>query len=586
MSNLEIARLLRTVAAAYIVKDEKKFYFQIVAYQRAADAIEHATSEVKDLWDDKKLDTIAGVGESIAGSLDELFRTGKVKHFEEITKDLPKSLFPLLDIPKIGPKTAYKLVTNLRLDNAKTVVDDLEKKAKAHLIAELEGFGDKSEADILRSIDEYKKGLAKSSRMLLPYAYELAQKILDHLKASKDVIRAESLGSLRRMASTIGDIDIAVSTKNPKSAIDWFTKFKGADRIIEKGKATASIIVSGNRQVDLMVQGPDGFGALLQHFTGSKHHNIHLREKAQEQGLSLSEYGIKVRGKLKEYQTEEDFYEALGMDWIPPEIRENNGEIERALAHKLPELVEPKDIKGDLHIHTNFNVEPSHDLGTSPMEDIVITAKELEYEYIGFSDHNPSVGNHEENQIIDIIKRRTTKIEQIKQSTKFTHIFNLLEVDILASGELAVSEKGLSLLDGAIVSIHSSMDQPRKTMTKRILEGLKSPHARILAHPTGRILNQREGYEVDWYEIFDFCKENNKAIEINAFPNRLDLPDTLVKEAIRYGVKLVINTDSHDAGQMGLLFFGVSVARRGWATKGDIINTLDYNKFNNWLGSR
>ena len=587
VTNQEIAELFRNVAAAYSIKNDKKFYFQILPYQKASETIEASTSEIQDLYRENKLDTLPGIGATIKSRLEELFKKGRVSYFESAFKDIPKAVFILIKVPSIGPKKAYKLAEKFSLNNPDTAIDLLITKAKNHEIAKIPTFGEKSEQDILTALLEYKEGFGKTTRMVLPFAGEVAQKILDYLKKSPDVIKAVPLGSLRRMMPTVGDIDIAVATNEPKKAIEHFANYPYKERVIEKGDASSSILTSGGRQIDLMVQPIEGFGALLQHFTGSKNHNVRLREHALKIGLSLSERGIKqLRTKnqeLKRYDTEEKFYEALGMDWIPPEIREDKGEVELALKHNLPKLVETSDIKGDLHIHSSFPIEPSHDLGNNTIEEMVKKANEYGYEYIGFSEHNPSVSKHTKNQTYSLIAKRNENIEQIKSKIKSVRIIKLLETDILVNGDLAIDSKSLELLDATIVSIHSSFATNKKDMTKRAISGLSHPKAKILAHPTGRLLNERTGYDLDWDLIFDFCSKNNKALEINAWPNRLDLPDPLIKRGIENGVKFVINTDSHAVDQMILMKYGVAMARRGWATKNDIINTYKYNDFIKWL---
>lgn len=587
MTNLEIAKLLRNIAAAYTIKNEQKFRFQVIAYQRAADAIENSTTEVKDLYSQGKLEALSGVGPSLRGHLEELIKTNKVKHFEWVKKNIPESVFPLLDIPSFGPKKAYRLVTKFKLSDPKKVIDEIEKIAKNGKIRVLEGFGEKSESDIVRAIDEFKKGKGKTTRMALPYAGELAEKVLAYLKTSKFVTYATPLGSLRRQVSTVGDIDIAVASNNPKEVIEHFISYPLKERIIEQGPATTSMLISGGRQVDVMVQPPQAFGGLLQHFTGSKNHNVHLRETALKQGYSLSEHGIKeIKDKkktIRTFDTEEKFYEKLGMQWIPPEMREDTGEIELALQHKLPELIELKDIKGDLHIHSSFPIEQSHDMGKNSMEEMVKRAIALRYEYIGFSEHNPSVSKHSSHQIYSLLAKKREAVDTLQQKYKHIKIFNLLELDILANGDLAIDDKALETLDATLVSIHSVFSMDKKTMTKRVLAGLSHQKARILTHPTGRLLNIRPGYELDFEQIFEFCKKNNKALEINAWPTRLDLSDIIVRDAIKAGVLLVIDTDSHATWQMDMMKYGVAVARRGWATKKDIINTKNMKDFGQWL---
>jgi len=610
MTNKEIAKLLRTIAAAYEVKEGNKF--KVMAYDRAATAVEHATSELKDLWDDGKLEEVPGIGKSIAQHLDELFRLGRVRHFEEVKKGLPPAMFELLDIPGIGAKKAYKLCKNLGIFEAKTAVDELEKAAREGKIAEIEGFGEESQKDILEGIEAFKKGQIKENRMTLPYAWEMAKEVLEYLKKHPAVKRADPLGSLRRRVATIGDVDIAVATKEGDKVIAYFLKFPKIRQVIEKGPSGASVLLTNGRQVDLRVQKPQAYGAMLQYFTGSKQHNIHLRELALKMGLSLSEYGIKIINKSKiqssylagrqakskinskfkiqnynsklkiyEFSDEESFYQALSLPWIPPELREDTGEIEAAQKGKLPKLVETGDIKGDLHMHSNFPVEESHDPGVSSMEKMIEVAASLGYEYIGFSEHNPSQSQHNPEEIISLIKRKKEVIDKINYSrTKklLKGVFNGLEIDIKPNGELAIPLKALDLLDYGIASIHSNFKMSREQMTKRVLTALSHPKIKIFGHPTGRKLGEREGYELDWEKIFDFCLKKGKWIEINAWPDRLDLPDSLVREAVKRGVKMIINTDSHAAEHLYLMEFGVSVARRGWAEKKDIINTLPYDK--------
>jgi len=588
MTNQDIVHLLKSVAAAYTIKDERKYKFQIIAYQKAADAVEHASTELKNLYEQKTLENLSGIGPTIKSRLEELFETGKVQHFEEVLSGISPAVFPLLDIPTFGPKKAFKIVTHFNLQNPKTVIEDIKKLAEDGQIAELESFGEKSQEDIIRAISEYATGTTKTNRMVLSRAFSLATEVLEYLKKSPDLLEAYPLGSLRRMSSTIGDVDIAVTSKNPSSVIQYFVDFPAKERVIEQGPTTASILIGGGKHVDLLVLPPEQFGSLLQHFTGSKHHNVALREYALKKGLSLSERGIKLLNddkKLIEFKKEEDFYKYLGLDWIPPELRENLGEIELAQKNSLPNLVQLSDIKGDMHIHSDYPLDSSHDYGNASMEDMVQKAISLGYEYFGFSEHNPSVTNHSKNEIYTILERRKNKIEQIKESNKSIRIINLLEIDILANGELALDEKSFDLIDAAIVSIHSSFNSPRDKMTKRILSGLAHPKAKIFAHPTGRLLNQRPGYDVDWDELFRFVTEQNKALEINAWPERLDLPDIMVKNAKDRGVKFVIDTDSHALSHMDNMFYGVSVARRGWCEKKHILNTLPASEFVAWINT-
>ncbi len=576
-SNQELAEILRAVAAALEVKGASQF--RTIAYQRAADSIEHATSEVKDLWDDHQLGQLPGVGASIASHLDEIFRTGKSNHFEQELKGLPPGMFPLLEVPGIGPKSAYKLSLTLGLTRAHSAISKLEKSAQQGEIRNIEGFGEESEARILQGIEELK---GRSNRILLHKADKTSSELIDYLTKLPQVKAAYPLGSLRRRVSTVGDIDIAVASSDPTGVIKYFTKYPAAKRVVEAGDVSATILLPDNIHVDLLVQDPQGFGSLLQHFTGSKHHNIHLREIAQKQGWSLSEKGIKKvkTKKLTTFNTEEQLYAFFKMDYIPPELREDNGEIEAAQKGKLPQLVELTDIKGDLHVHSDFDIEPSHDLGLSSMEVMITQAQQLGYQYLGFSEHNPSMSQHKDQQITDLVKRKQETIaklnEKHEKNEKTVKILNGLEIDIRPDGKLSIPEKAFDYLDFGIASIHSSFRLNKQKMTQRILDGLNHPKIKILGHPTGRVLNEREGYELNWDKIFDYCLKHHKWVEIDAWPDRLDLPDSLVREAVNRGVRLIIDSDSHQVDHMQMLKYGVSVARRGWAEKKDVINTLTF----------
>jgi len=590
MTNLQLATLFRNIAAVYQIKGENRF--RVIAYERAADSIEHLTSEAKDYWDDGKINEIPGVGPTIASHLDELFRTGHAKHFDKTLAQAPASIFQLLLVPGIGPKRAYRLVTELKLANKDSVIEDLLKAGVAHRIASMEGFGEKSEEEIIKNIQSYQKGGIKENRMTLVEADEIAGSMKIYLLQCTFIQKVDVLGSLRRRVATIGDIDLAVIADDTTKAIDYFCSYRH-EKIIEKGPTGASLLLTSGRQVDMRVQDKESYGAMLQYFTGSKNHNIKLRTYALTKHKSLSEYGIKIikasKETLKKFANEEDFYNELGMNWIAPELREDRGEIEAAIQHKLPQLVENQDIKGDFHIHTSYNLEPSHDLGDSSITEILDAASQLGYEYIGISDHNPSVGNHSEKEIISIMKRRKEYYEDkysswSKKNKKSIQLFIMLEIDIQPNGELALPSRAFEYIDAAIIAVHSSFQQTRSEMTKRLIKAtLSHPKVKIIGHPTGRLLTRREGYELDWEEIFAVCKKKNIALEINAQPYRLDLPDSLVYSAVQKHIPLVINTDTHSLDTMHLMSYGVSVARRGWATKDDIINTLSYNKIKSCL---
>ena len=561
MTNLEISELLRNVASAYQYLDQNKYKFQVIAYNRAADSIEHATSELKDLWDDEKLDDVPSIGPSIAKHLDEIFKTGKSKHFEELMKDIPKEAFTLMVLPKVGLKTAMKMIA------------ELPKK------------------ELLQKIEEAQKLQNKVKRHLLPYAENIASEVMEWLKDEPSIQKLDTLGSLRRRVATVGDIDIAVATNKPLEVIERFVNYPKKQKVIEKGPKTASILLPSNVQVDILVTKPEAYGNALQHFTGSKNHNIKLREFSLKKGLSMNEFRVldKKSDKPKSFENEKELYSYLGLDFIEPELREDSGEIEAAKTNNLPDLLKVSDIKADLQIHSNYDIETSHDLGINSMQEIVKRAKDLNYEYIAFTEHNPSKSGHTPEQIIDILKRKKEYVEQLNYSHEKTgekgilKVFNSLEIDMNKDGTLPVPDAGLETLDFALVSIHSVFDLSRTEMTNRIINALSHPKVKIFAHPTGRKINEREGVEIDWEKVFEFCLKNNKWIEINSAPMRLDLPDVLVRDAVKLGIKLTLGTDTHSLDMIDNIKYGVDVARRGWAEKKDIVNTRNLKEFEELL---
>lgn len=583
MSNRELAQLFRALAAALEV--QKGDFFRIQAYDQAATAIEHTDVELKNLWQQGKLTQISGIGQGIAKYLDELFSTGKVKHFKKILGAVPESMFPLLAINGVGSKTAFKLVQSLGISKARNAVKKLKQAAQDGEIRVIEGFGEESEKDILRGIKELKK--IKTGRWLLSEAFLQAEELVNYLKEDKNTQQVEVLGSLRRRLATIGDIDIAVASQNPAKTIKHFLKFKKIDQILAQGDKKASVVLFNSKQIDLRIQDQATWGSLLQYFTGSKDHNIALRKLAQKKNLSLSEYGIKEikTGKTSQFNQEKNFYKFLDLDYIPPVLRENTGEIEAAFDHKLPDLVQLKDIKGDLHLHSNFDIETSHDLGKSSVSTLLDKAEKLGYEYLAISDHTPSTSNHSDKQIVEILKRRKAYYEQqIYSSMKIMKnrsikVFITLEIDILPDGQLTIPDKAFDYLDFAQVSVHSSFHQSRRKVTERIIKALGT-HDKIkfLSHPTGRMLNQREGYSLDWDKLFDFCLKNNKFLEVNASPDRLDLADVNIHRAVKAGLKLLINTDSHTVETLDDMKYGVWQAQRGWAEKKHILNSLSLKK--------
>lgn len=571
-SNQQLSKIFRNIAAAYNIKNEGNI-FQIRAYENAADSIEHSTANIQDLWHEGKLGEVPGLGTKIQSYLDELFTRGKVEHFESVQKGIPPIVFDLLDIPGIGPKTADKI--------AKTGIKSLAELEKDLKEGRLKDISPKLSENILTGMQEAGQ---RTNRMLLPYAAVQADRILAYLKKSSNVIQCHPLGSLRRMVATIGDLDFSASSDNPAAVVEYFTKLAGIARILDKGKNKATVILQSGVQVDLLVGDPKSYGALLQHFTGSKNHNIHLRTLALEKGLSLSEYGVTRRGKLIETESEEEFYKLLKMEVPPPELREDTGEIEAALANKLPDLVNPEDIKGDLHTHSNYPFpNPSHGPGVNTMEELIEKAKSLGYEFIGIADHPPGHGIVSREKMIKAVEKRSQYMANLKKRTKDIRVLNGLEIDILGDGSLSVPDEALETLDYCIAGIHSGHRGSREKITHRLMSALQNPHVDIISHPTNRLLNERESSEADWEEIFKLAAKNHKLLEINGYPNRLDLRDDLVRQALKYGVKFVIDTDAHKLDQLDVMRFGVSVGRRGWVGKESVVNAWEWTRFSKWF---
>lgn len=578
ITNAQVAQLLRRVASVFEVIDND--FFRTRAYQNAANAIENLTISARDLYQQGKLTEIPGVGESIAGHLEELFKNGKVKYFQSELKRVPQGMFGLLTIRGVGPKIAYKLSKKFKLKSEKTAKKKLLTLINQDKLSDLEGFGEKLIEKIRVSTQNQYKGKV---RMLVSEASQIADNFLDYLLIQKDIKDAQPLGSLRRHTSTVGDIDIAICSSKPEKAKEQALKYPKINKVISSGENVSRVQLKSGHEVDVKIGTPPEWGSLLQHYTGSKMHNIALRTYALNKNLSLSEHGIKnlKNGHVYSVKNEIEFYKRLGLPYIPPELREGEEEIEWARDGHIPDLICPEDIKGDLHLHTNFNYPTSHDLGTSPLSAMLDFASKHNYQYLGLTDHNPKFNGlslSDKKKILD--KRRmwiNSQIDEYEKSVKrdIPKILIGLEIDIRSNGDLALENELLESLDYAIVSIHSSFEKSKEENTKRILQALSHPKALILGHPTGRLINQRDSIQADWLRIIDFCKKESKVLEINSSPSRLDLPDDLVKIAIRSGLKIAINTDSHEVSQMSQIKFGVNLARRGWMTKKDCLNSLD-----------
>jgi DNA polymerase (family 10) len=562
MKNKEIARIFSEIAE-YL--EMEGVQFKPYAYQKAALTLETLKDDVEDLYGKgglKALKGIPGVGESIAHKIEEYLKTGKMEYYEEFKKKLPIELDEIVSVEGVGPKKAKVLFEKLGITN----LEQLEEAARANKIAPLFRFGEKTEKNILQAI-EFLKG--SKGRFLLGEILPIAGEVLEKLQSLPEVERADLAGSVRRMRETIGDVDILAISSNPAKVMDFFVSLPGVVKVWGQGATKSSVHMKEGFDMDLRVIAPESYGAALQYFTGSKDHNIALRKIAMDRGYKLSEYGLFQGSELIAAGSEEEVYAKLDMPYIPPEIRENRGEIEAALTGRLPELIGYGDLKGDLHVHCNWNG------GANSIEEIVDAALALGYEYVGISDHTKFLKIErglDEDQLI----ARNKEIDQINgklsREGKHFRVLKGCEANILADGGIDILDEVLAQLDYVIAGVHSHFRMPRAEMTRRILTALHNPHVDIISHPTGRIIKKREEYEVVFDDMLQAAKETGTILEINSYPDRLDLGDVNILAAKQSGIRMIINTDTHNVNQLHLMRFGISQARRGWAEKKDIIN--------------
>ena len=559
MNNAAIAQVFQDMADLLELKEDNPF--KIRAYQKAARTIESLPVELAQLMEEGRLREIPGVGEAISNKITELLATGKLEAYEKLRSEFPEGIINLMTIPGVGPKTALRLSKELGISN----VDALEKAILEGKVASLYRLGEKTADNILRHIQTMRR---KDKRIPLGEALPLAEEIVAALEKQTGVRNLTPAGSLRRFRETIGDIDIMGTADDPESIIKAFVRLPQVEEILAQGSTKASVVVKSGLQVDLRMVEHDSFGSLLQHFTGSKEHNVALRERAVKQGLSLSEYGITIvkTGEMEKFTTEEAFYKRIGLQYIPPELREGHNEIEMAERRALPKLIEVSDMKGDFHVHTEWS--DGHDT----IEEIANAAKARGYKYLAITDHSAGRGiAHGLN--VDRLRQQMVEIKGLNRKLKGLRLFPGIEVDIRADGVLDYPDEILSEIDVVVAAVHSAMGQDKDKMTKRLVSALENPHTDILAHPTCRLIGEREPVEVDLEEVFRVAVRTNTALEINAMPDRLDLKDIHVLRAKELGVKLVIGTDAHSVGQLDLMRFGVGVARRGWCEVGHILNT-------------
>lgn len=565
--NTEIADIFERIANSLDILEENPF--KIRAYRNASRNLRELAEDLEEIAEKDELSKIPGIGKDLAEKIREYIEKGRIKYLEELNQKVPPSVVDLLAIQGLGPKMVSKLFKEL---NVKSLAD-LEREIAHKQILKLHGMGAKKIDDIRRGIQILKES---KTRVNLGTALPIAEEIVSEINKIPGAEKTVFAGSLRRMRETIGDIDILTQSEDGKRIIQSFTSMPFVKNVLASGDTKGSVLSHKGIQIDLRVVGPDSYGAALQYFTGSQAHNVKLRTIAVRKGLKINEYGLFRGDKKIAGGTEADLYKKLGLPFIPPELREDRGEIEAGLQRRLPALVERDDIKGDLHVHSNWSD------GKGSIEEMASMAKGLGYEYIAVTDHSTSsrIAN---GLSIERLYEKKAELESAKKKVSGIRILMGSEVDILSDGSLDYPDSVLKDLDLVIAAVHSGFKMERTKMTQRIVHALKNPFVHFLAHPTGRLIGERDPYGIDLDEVFMTAKKFGKAIEVNSHYLRLDLNDINIRKAIDMGVKLVISTDSHHPSHLSLMRLGVATARRGWAAETDIINTMGFKELSKFL---
>jgi len=559
MKNKEISRIFNSIADLLEIKGDNPF--RIRAYRRAAQNIEGLPKDAAAL-SQKELEEIPGIGKDLAEKITEILKTGTLSLYEELKKTVPEGISVIMSVPGLGPKTAKVLYEKFGIKS----IEELQKYAKEHRLSEIPGIKKKTEENILKGIETLKRS---TGRFPLGSALPIAEGIVNYLKKHAPIKEIEIAGSLRRWKETVRDIDILAISDSPEETMRTFVHMPGVRDVLMKGPTKSSITLEDGIQVDLRVVEKGSFGAALQYFTGSKEHNIKLREMAVKKGLKINEYGIFREKDDKKIggEKEEDVYRAIGLPYIEPELREDRGEIEAALKGNLPKLVELKDIKGDLHVHSKWSD------GNYNIEELIQRAREKGYKYFALTDHSKGLGvarGLSEEKLLEQMRQ----VDAINKKNKNFVVLIGAEVDIRSDGTLDLSNEILKKLDIVVASIHSGFRQPKEKIMSRLISAMGNPFVSIIAHPSGRLIGEREAYEVDMEALLKKAKETGTIMEINAYPLRLDLNDIYAKRAKELSVPIAISTDTHMLDHFDYMRFGVAIARRGWLEKNNIINTL------------
>lgn len=557
--NKEIASIFNQIADALEYKGEN--VFRVVAYRKAARILEELTEDVEELLKTNRLKNLAGIGDGMVKKIEEYLKTGKMQKYLEATKGIPSTLLELLNIQNLGPKTLALANKHLGVQN----LADLKKVIEDGSLTKLPQMGEKKVENIKKGIELYERS---HERLSIAVAEGIASSVIEYLKKNAPVSKISPAGSLRRWKETIGDIDILVTGKDYKSIVKIFTQYPQAEQVLSAGETKSSIIVENGVQVDIRIVDRKSYGAALQYFTGSKAHNVKLRSIAVSKKWKLNEYGLFKEDKAIAGDNEEDIYKALGLQWIPPELREDRGEVESAMKNTLPVLLELSDIKGDLQMHSNYSDS------TATIKELAITAQKLGYEYVLVTDHSRSA-KYAHGMEVERIYQQWEEIDSLNKKFKNFRILKGIEADILTDGKLDYSDKILKMFDMVVASIHQGFS---KNVTERICSAMENPYVDIIGHPTGRLISKREGYVIDIEKVIKKAAETKTFLECNAYPDRLDLNDINLKRCKELGVKVSIGTDAHGINELEWMKFGVATCRRGWLEKDDVVNTYSVIK--------
>ncbi len=568
-TNRDLANVFETIASLLEIKGD--VIYKILAYRRAAESLTNLGRDVTDIWQEGGLKDIPGVGKAIAEKIDEILSTGKLEFYEKLKGEIPETLVELLQVPDLGPKKVALFWKEVGV----TDLAGLEAAAKEGKLRSLPGMGEKSETKILAGIESLSR---RTTRIPLGRAWPFAQELLEMLRGLPGVSAAEAAGSLRRMRPTVGDLDLLAAASNSKAVMEAFVSRPDVSRVLGKGETKSSVEFHHGLRAQLWVHPPERFGTALQYATGSKDHNVRLRELALKQGLSLSEHALtRQDGSEILCATEEEVYAALGLPFIPPELREDRGEVQAAKAGTLPELIELGDLRSELHVHSTWSD------GKLSIEEMAKEARLRGMRVLAFCDHSASLGIagglsveeiRQQREEIDLVQRKLGNSIRLLQG---------VELEIRADGTLDFPDEALSELDIVVASLHVGLRQPREKVTERTINAIRNPHVDIIGHPTGRMIPDREPADLDMDAVFAAAAESKVALEINAHPSRLDLDDIYSRRAVEMGIPLSLNTDAHSASDLDLLHFGVATARRGWVSPEHVINCWEMDKLLNWL---